>query len=398
MTYSSPPREQSSCVRRQGIAAIVFAALCLSPPVLAQEQTDEDVIELSPFTVDTSGDMGYLSQSTLAGSRLNTKLKDTAASISVFTPEFLDDIAAFTVEDALAYSINGEVDYADTQSDVSGGNSILENSLDIRIRGVKASLARNFFAWSLKTDNYNVERIDESRGPNSILFGIGSPGGILNTSTKKAMVSKNFGKVTVSVGDDGLRRGTLDLTAVVKEGMLAVRFNALESEYGTFRRFEETQQTNYHGAITFRPTNSTVIQAEFETSDTTDTRARPYTAYDRSSLWTEMGSTIVDTSSGGSGANGGLGIARFNNNNNFIVAIDDGGEVENFRGFMTSNTDNARRDTIYVEPGFDDNAMNLTGPNARRNMDFETYTIIAQQRIIQCGARFQSSGRPSHQL
>ena len=42
-----------------------------------------EIVELSPFTVNTSGDVGYVAENTLAGSRLNTKLRDTASTVSV---------------------------------------------------------------------------------------------------------------------------------------------------------------------------------------------------------------------------------------------------------------------------------------------------------------------------
>ena len=48
----------------------------------------------------------------------------------------------------------------------------------------------NFFTSNMPQDHFNTERIDLSRGANSILFGIGSPGGLLNISTKRA----NFGR------------------------------------------------------------------------------------------------------------------------------------------------------------------------------------------------------------
>jgi hypothetical protein len=51
----------------------------------------EEVIELSPFSIEESDDRGYLASETLAGTRLNTELKDVAASISVVQAEFLDD-------------------------------------------------------------------------------------------------------------------------------------------------------------------------------------------------------------------------------------------------------------------------------------------------------------------
>jgi hypothetical protein len=42
-----------------------------APPI------DEKPIELSPFTVTSDDDQGYRAQNTLAGSRLNSVLKDT---------------------------------------------------------------------------------------------------------------------------------------------------------------------------------------------------------------------------------------------------------------------------------------------------------------------------------
>jgi outer membrane receptor for ferric coprogen and ferric-rhodotorulic acid len=51
----------------------------------------EEAVTFSPFEVRTDEDTGYTASSTLAGSRLNTALHDTPASISVFTKEFIDD-------------------------------------------------------------------------------------------------------------------------------------------------------------------------------------------------------------------------------------------------------------------------------------------------------------------
>src|SRR5215210_2960689 len=52
----------------------------------------EEAIVLTPFTVDTTRDRGYQAENTLSGSRLNSSLNDTPASVSVFTKEFLQDV------------------------------------------------------------------------------------------------------------------------------------------------------------------------------------------------------------------------------------------------------------------------------------------------------------------
>lgn len=76
--------------------------------------TDDDVVELSPFVVETSRDVGYLAQNTLAGSRLNTSLKDTGAAISVLTKEFLSDIGATNMKDVILFTNDAVPEYGDS--------------------------------------------------------------------------------------------------------------------------------------------------------------------------------------------------------------------------------------------------------------------------------------------
>ena len=148
-------------------------------------QSDNEVYELSPFSVDVSGDVGYAAQNTLAGSRLNSRLKDTPAALSVYTSEFMSDISADSVEEALDYAVNMTAELS--QDDGSGSaNQLTAFDARYRIRGIDADLSRNYFAYSIDQDVYNIERVDESRGPNSILFGIAKAGGLINTSTKEA--------------------------------------------------------------------------------------------------------------------------------------------------------------------------------------------------------------------
>ncbi len=60
----------------------------------AQDDTEEEVYELSPFTVQASEDTGYRATSTLAGTRIRTDLKDVGSALSVVTEAFLEDTGA----------------------------------------------------------------------------------------------------------------------------------------------------------------------------------------------------------------------------------------------------------------------------------------------------------------
>ena len=76
---------------------------------VANTGTDEATpYVLSPFEVSSTQDTGYRARNTLAGSRINTDLKDVASPITVVTKDFLNDIGASDVNDILTYEVGTE--------------------------------------------------------------------------------------------------------------------------------------------------------------------------------------------------------------------------------------------------------------------------------------------------
>ena len=77
----------------------------LAAPGERAEVESEAPTVLSPFVVNASEDQGhYRANSTLAGTRVRTDLKDVASSISVVTEQFLEDTRAANGKNLLAYS------------------------------------------------------------------------------------------------------------------------------------------------------------------------------------------------------------------------------------------------------------------------------------------------------
>ena len=60
------------------------------------------------------------------------------------------------------------------QNRIIGGHALFAG---IQIRGLLASIGMDYFNSITPMDPYRAGRIDDARGPNSILFGIGQPGG-----------------------------------------------------------------------------------------------------------------------------------------------------------------------------------------------------------------------------
>ena len=220
---------------------LAFVAACaLVPAVVSQvavtpTETAAPVVKLSPFVVDSTSDRGYQATSTLAGNRIKTDLKDVAASVTVLTKEFMDDLGATTIHAAMTFVAGAETDSMTDFEQVGtlgaangyvgtdfGDNN--NNIANLRVRGVGgASFTQNFMPVMGSTDRYNVERVEFLRGANSVLFGLSSPAGLLNFSSKVAGTSRRATSVETKVDQFGSNRVVLDHNEVLVPGKLAVR-------------------------------------------------------------------------------------------------------------------------------------------------------------------------------
>lgn len=261
------------------------------------DEFDEDVFELSPFTIETDEDDGYQATATLAGTRVRTDLKDIASSISVVTKAFLDDTGATSNESLLQYTTNTEVGgvygnfsgVGNTQG-IGEGRNLSAPSTNTRVRGLDAAdNTRNYFLTDIPWDGYIVDRVDLQRGPNSILFGVGSPAGIINTGT----IIPNFengGKLQNRIGSYGSTRHSIDYNHVVIEDVMAVRVAGLmeNTKYMQKPAFEKDERG--YAAVTIQPdwlgdNVNTTINANFEKGKIRANRPRMLPPVDKVTPW-----------------------------------------------------------------------------------------------------------------
>src|SRR5690606_6466120 len=149
--------------------------------------------------------------------------------------------------DALLFTPNTEVsgisgNFSGYQS--SAGSPIPEGETDrpqggtTRVRGLAAAdLTRNYFNTDVPFDTYNTQLIEVQRGANSALFGIGSPGGIVNSTTIRANLNDDFGRVRLETDEHGTLRGSFRHNQVLIEDKLAIRVAGLLDD----RKYEQEE-------------------------------------------------------------------------------------------------------------------------------------------------------------
>lgn len=356
-TIISPPlapatRLLSAGNRTAAIAAMAVLSLALHAQVVTQptfapdtdrppptvttaaaaETEDDDIVELSPFTVTASEDKGYLAQNSLSGSRLNTSLKDIATPTSSFTEQFMEDLMINNIDDLAQYMLSTEYSYNE-----DSGNNNQNNSTGIgkalRVRGFAVSQTIDFFTTSHNTDRFSIDRIDQVRGPSSVLFGVGNPGGIINSTIKRAKLNRASGYVKLQAQSyDGIRY-ELDYNQPLIKNKLGFRVAAVKSQQESWRNYDSTDQARYFGTIKWMLGPKTEINVEGETGRIEKMTNRNIIGLDGITTWMDEGrqfSATPDESKQVQLINGGTAAA------NWMVLDTSTGQLMNWRGKTAS--------------------------------------------------------------
>lgn len=288
--------------RRACVLGLTLAAGTFLRAQSADVDADDDIIELSPFEVTGSRDTGYRASETLAGNRLRTSLRDVGSAVSVLNDEFLQDTGSTNAEQLLVYAANTEVSGQGGSFLGQGDGAILDSTsrqspvANTRVRGLsEADNTRDFFLTDIPWDSYVVNRIDLQRGANSVLFGIGSPAGIINATTQTAEFF-DAGEAEARIGSYGSYRFSLNYNKEILENELAVRVAGLydDTKYRQDPAFREDKRI--YGAIRYEPSflNSgsarTRFRANFEDGEIDENRPRLTPPMDAlTPWWTDLG-------------------------------------------------------------------------------------------------------------
>jgi outer membrane receptor protein involved in Fe transport len=308
-------------------------------------------------------DHGYAATSTLAGTRLRSDLKDLAASISVVTKDFMNDVNATDITSLLIHTAGTEVggfggNFSDLSNEQAGGvfdDALGQASPGTRVRGlIAADRTRNYFQTDIPMDSYNIERVEISRGANSILFGLGSPAGVINSSIIKADLLKTATTVNGSWGSYGTYRGTIDHNQRILRDKLAIRFAGMygRTEYPTAFAFDRRKGITISAA--YKPFKNTTVRAtsEFGRYDSNRPEIRP--PFDHYSYWWAAGKPVWNPVTG-TGRLLGTPQAPFGPNSVFNA-----NGTRTSANYLTANWEGFRAD----EPGLfylDPNSSKLGG-------------------------------------
>ena len=189
---------------------------------------------------------------------------------------------------------------------------LLRPQNNTRVRGLEAAdNTRDYFLTDIPWDSYNVDSVDLQRGANSILFGVGSPAGIINTSLNGASY-KNANKFENRIDEHGSLRNMLDVNYVVIPDTLAIRVEGLDDMTGYEQKPAYNHSRRVFGAVRYDPNvfgkrSHTTVRANFEHGRILSNNPRELPPNDQLTPWFLTGTFTIP------------GYGTFNNLNKMVL-------------------------------------------------------------------------------
>ena len=208
---------------RNLVAALIVSA---SPAALAAAQVTgaADEAENRQETVIVTGTTAF------GATKSDTPIVETARTLSVETSEMFIDKGALNLASALTYvaGVTAEPYGFSTRGD-------FPQSRGLELPRYRDSIQELFGSYnSTRADLYTVEQIEVLKGPASVLYGQGSPGGIVNYVSKTPKDTFG-GELNAEVGNFDRYEVAGDVTGPIAgtDGKLAYRLVALYRDTGT---------------------------------------------------------------------------------------------------------------------------------------------------------------------
>lgn len=200
--------------RLRAHSVLSFSAIVLTSGAFAQEKAPEKKLETITVrgTRLISEDM-FVQQSSSAGNKDDTLLKDTPQSVSVVSQGQMQDQGAHSVQDATRYTagVMAEIYGTDIRGDY------------VTIRGTQAGQFRDgmqtIFSPNVTQTRFPVfglEKLEVLRGPSSMLYGQSPMGGLVNAITKIPRPEKQ-GEVRYEMGSFNRHQSSIDLMDAASE-------------------------------------------------------------------------------------------------------------------------------------------------------------------------------------
>lgn len=200
---------------------------------------------------------GFVATRTTAGSKTDTPILDVPQTVNVVGRPQMEAQGSQSVTQAVRYVPGVTASFGDNDS-----RSDVLQSRGFYLRDYVDGIRVPFSAYSVsvpRMDPYGLERVEVLKGPASVLYGQGTPGGLLNMTTKRP-TEETLREVQVQAGSYGRIQGAFDLSGpLTADGTFLYRLTGLarDSDAKVDDGYEKRQFIA--PSLTWRPSQDTSL-------------------------------------------------------------------------------------------------------------------------------------------
>lgn len=254
-------------MRRVGRAIIALSVMVASGRASAENGASialgEVVVDAAQVATPTNGPTGvkgYTADAVSAATKTNTPLVEIPQSVSVVTRENLSDRNVQTLNEALAYTPGASTSVfgLDSRFDdvyIRGFDTLYNGVYRDGLRDLNAPGAGSIF----RNEPYGLDAITIIEGPAGATYGYGSPGGILDLTSKRPVFTQ-FSEVWLENGNFDRHQGNFDTGGPVPgtNGTMAYRVTGVFRGSQTFPQGPD-DRVDIAPALTWRPDAATTF-------------------------------------------------------------------------------------------------------------------------------------------
>jgi iron complex outermembrane receptor protein len=211
----------------------------------------------------------YTAVDASAGTRFNIPLMETPITVQVVPAQVIRDQQNVALVDAIT-NVSG---VAPTNDGYGTADSFSIRGFDIAALIYQDGFKLDQYTVSgFSQDMANVEQVEIVKGPASVLYGQGEPGGLVDVETKKPHDNRS-GAFEQLFSHHQYYRTTGDLNQPLAGKTLLSRLVIDGTDAGSFRNFIHTNEFNIYPSIIWRPSHLAefTVQAAYQTgSDVLD--------------------------------------------------------------------------------------------------------------------------------
>lgn len=221
---------------------------------------------LAPVTVEATAvdddgygpTNGFVAQNARSGTKTNAALKEVPQSISVITEDQMEALNAQSLNQALGYTagvVPSTRGATATRYDQMTARGLSTGYTNLYLDGLRL-LGGTY--TSPQMDMWALSRVEVMKGPSSVLYGQGSPSGIINMVSKHP-TAEPFGHLEVQAGNNSLLQGAFDVGGPIpgSDEEFLYRLTGLASKSDGQTNLTENERLMIAPAVTWAPTDKT---------------------------------------------------------------------------------------------------------------------------------------------